>query len=709
MKPGLRMADCLCRAWGKVDGLQRYREVASPSPEAPAPHVFAVFSEDGVFQGLVTPREAALFPNRVFADLLVRRAAPTVSADLAAEEGLTRLIEAQSDHLAVVDADGGFAGVVCAESILAALTKKLEEEIEYHRLATLVFDTTSEGILITDRNATIIHVNRAFTETTGYTLEDVVGKKPNILHSGRHEAEFYRAMWKSLRLTGKWEGELWNRRKNGDIYPEWLHINAVRGENGEVTHYVGVFSDMGPHKELQYELQRLAYYDVLTGLPNRRLFLDRLERAIALSQRTGEGFSLLFVDLDRFKNINDAYGHGLGDALLVEAARRLREAIRDSDTVARLGGDEFIVLLADCRDAESGQRVADKLREVLAEPIRVGEHEFSISATIGIALHPEDGVTATDLLRSADVAMYHAKAEQLGSSFFRAEILAQVQQMLAMENAIRRGLADGEFWLAWQPQVDLASGALVGLEALARWRHDGRDVSPAEFIPVAEKTGLIQLLGEWVFRQAAAEAVAFRKGCDHCPVRIAVNVSPLQLEGRKTVDRMARTLDEHGLPPEIVEIEVTESALMNTRGDAGDFLHAVAESGMALAVDDFGTGYSNLANLKRVQVDRLKIDMSFVRDLEHDEADRQIVQAVIAMAHGLGIEVVAEGIETPVQLRMLREKGCDVGQGYLFSRPVRLEEMEAFCNGCLHGGSHRRGQCLVWRDLFQPPVRSGDG
>lgn len=698
MNPVLHVGDCLCQSWLKVDGFQRYREVDKGGSES-SPGVFAVFSDDDIFMGMVSSRQAALFPNRIFADLLVRRPAPPVLVDTRLADALARFREEHCDHLAVVDAAGRFIGVISEVSLFTTLIEqeaqsrqereylivKLKNELEYHRMATMAFETTSEGVMVTDAMTRILHVNRAFTETTGYSLAEVVGKSPNVLHSGRHDETFYKTMWQSLRETGGWEGELWNRRKSGEVYPEWLHINSVRDEKGDVTHYVGVFSDVGPNKEIQRQLQLMAYYDTLTGLPNRRLFLDRLECAVAQSCRMKEGFSLLFIDLDRFKNINDAYGHELGDGLLKVVAQRIREVVRESDTVARLGGDEFVAILHDCNDADSCKLVVEKIRQAVNKPITLGGHELNVSAAIGISFYPEDGEAVTDIIRSADVAMYHAKENGIGASFYRSEMNAGTVERLEIEGSIRRGLANGEFWLAWQPQVDLNDGTLSGAEILARWRHEGKDIPPGMFIPIAESSGLIDILGDWVFCQAVMEAVEFNKGCKDCALKIAVNFSSLQLKGEDAFRRVSEVLQEHGMPPGMLEMEVTESVIMSKRAGAMEFINRMRALGVSMAVDDFGTGYSNLSNLKQVQVNKLKIDQSFVCDLGQNEVSRQIVQAVINMAHSLDLKVVAEGVETEEQCGILRKLGCDYGQGYLFSRPVPVNTFKEWCANCANG------------------------
>lgn len=698
MNAMLHAGDCLCHRWLKVGYLQRYSEVMS-TQTAQSPKVFAVFDDDETFMGLVSNRQAALFPRRIFADLLVRRATIPVSSQAPLDEILRRFSEEHCEYLAVFDHNVQFIGVISEVSLFTTLIEQeralrgererliteLKHELEYRKMATLAFDTTSEGILVTDAGGHIISVNQSFTRTTGYQADEVMGKNPRFLQSGRQDAVFYREMWGGLRANGNWQGEIWNRRKNGEVYPEWLHINRLCDEKGKASYYVGVFSDIGPNKEIQRELQQMAYYDPLTNLPNRRLFMDRLEQTIQQSHRLNDGFALLFIDLNRFKNINDAYGHEFGDGLLKIVAKRIREVVRDRDTVARLGGDEFTVILHDCHQMMDIMLVVEKIRAAVNEPIVLGRHELTITAAIGISLYPEDGHNVTEVIRNSDVAMYRAKEEDIGISFYQPEMNTGVAERLEIESSIRAGLANGEFWLAWQPQVNLADGTLSGTEVLARWQHDGREIPPSVFIPIAENAGLIDLLGSWVFRRAVIEASELKKQCPHCSFKMAVNFSPLQLKGSRAFQIVSDVLAEYDFLAESLEIEVTESAIMSKRPGASEFLRQAGAMGIAVAVDDFGTGYSNLANLKQFHVDKLKIDQSFVADLNHNKISRQIVQAVIGMAHSIDLKVLAEGIETQAQLDILRELGCDYGQGYFFSRPVPMHEFKALCSYCEAG------------------------
>lgn len=703
MNTMLRVGDCLCYRWLKVGYLQRYSEVMS-AQNTHLPKVFAVFNDDERFMGLVSNRQAALFPRRIFADLLVRRATLPVSSHAPLDEILRRFGEEHCEYLAVFDQTEQFIGVISEVSLFTTLIEQeralrgerermiveLKHELEYRKMATLAFDTTSEGILVTDAGGHIISVNQSFVNTTGYQPDDVIGKNPRLLQSGRQDAVFYREMWGGLRANGNWQGEIWNRRKNGEVYPEWLHINRLCDEKGKVSYYVGVFSDIGPNKEIQRELQQMAYYDPLTNLPNRRLFMDRLEQTIQQSHRLKDGFSLLFIDLNRFKNINDAYGHELGDQLLKVVAKRIREVVRDRDTVARLGGDEFTAILHDCHNMMDIMQVVEKIRTAVSEPILLGGHELTVSAAIGISLYPEDGSTVTEVIRNSDVAMYRAKEEDMGISFYQPKMNAGVAERLEIESGIRSGLANGEFWLAWQAQVNLADGSLCGTEVLARWSHDGREIPPSVFIPIAENAGLIDLLGGWVFRHAVIEASELKKLCPHCTFKMAVNFSPLQLKGGGAFQVVSDVLAKYDFLAKSLEIEVTESAIMSKRPGATEFLRQAGAMGIAVAVDDFGTGYSNLSNLKQFHVDKLKIDQSFVADLAHNKISRQIVQAVIGMAHSIDLKVLAEGIETQAQLDILRELGCDYGQGYLLSRPIPMSQFRAICSRC------EAGKIIFW-------------
>ncbi|MFZ5538093.1 MAG: putative bifunctional diguanylate cyclase/phosphodiesterase [Pseudomonadota bacterium] len=692
MSSKLPLRDALTPRLLCVESDQRYRDVIQA--DSPA-EVFAVFDETR-YLGLVSAKQAALFPGRIFADLVVLRQARPLDEETDLETAIARLQEVKDDFLPVQDKAGAFLGAVSRASLFAALSaaehrlnqerasliQRLEVELENRRIATAVFDATSEGIMVTDAQTHIILVNRAFSATTGYALDEVIGKTPHLLASGHHNRDFYTAMWHTIQDTGGWSGEIWNRRKNGETYPEWLHINAIRDDSGKITHYVGVFSDISQHKEVQKRLHDLAYHDALTHLPNRQLFYDRLEQTIAHARREQGGFTLLFLDLDRFKVINDTQGHGFGDRLLTEAARRLQNLVRASDTVARWGGDEFTLILHETTEDWEAAVAARKIVHAFQAPLHVDGQDVHLSASVGITRFPLDGENAEALVSHADAAMYAAKKEGGGRySFFSPELNRRLTERLRVENALRTSLAappgEGGLHLAWQPQVRLADGAIIGVEVLARWRHpELGDIPPARFIPVAEESGLIMELGRWVLDEAARHAMRLCGRIEPGRFRISVNVSPRQM-GHETMEDLVSIIERQGLRAECVELEITESALMSEKHSAEDALRKLGAQGVHFAVDDFGTGYSNLAYLKRFAVHRLKIDQAFVRDMVEDEADRQIVTAIVSMGHALGLKVIAEGVETEAQRRLLLELGCDEGQGFLFARPMPFDAFAA--------------------------------
>jgi len=687
---GLTAEDCLCVRWTRVGALQRYRDIAGDGLDSAK--VFAVFSEEDVFMGLVEERQAALFPGRIFADLLVRRQPALLRPDTGMEAILQRLSEERVDYLPVTGTDGQFIGVVSMLSVFATLSQReqglrenrehmitqLQCELENREVAASVFDATSEGVMVTDADNHILLVNRAFIQTTGFSEEEAIGKTPELLKSGRHDHEFYQAMWRSLEETGHWEGEVWNRRKSGDIYPEWLHINVIRDESGKVRYYAGVFSDITQHQELRAKLLHLAYYDVLTDLPNRQLFTDRLEQAIVQSRRTGKEFSLLFIDLDRSKDINDTLGHRFGDQMLIAVAKRVQNAVRESDTVARLGGDEFTVLLPDTSQPED---IAEKILAALSERLVLDGKKLFVTASIGICRYPDDGEDSDTLLMNADAAMYQAKESNRGSSrLYSSAMNSQLSKRLEISNALHQALTAGELWLAWQPQVSLPDGRIIGAEVLARWEDStGTPVPPSVFIPVAEETGLIGAIGEWAIRTLCGQGMEL--ACHTCRnFRLAVNFSPLQLKPG-THQAILDILAASGFDPRHLEIELTETALSAQREGMSAFLGGLGKAGVEVSVDDFGTGCSNLANLKLLPIHKLKIDQSFVCDIAADLNDRQIAAAVIGMAHALGLKVIAEGVETAEQAAILTALGCDMAQGYYFSRPVPFAILKQLLDG----------------------------
>lgn len=553
--------------------------------------------------------------------------------------------------------------------------KRAEAE---RQLAASVFGNMSEGVVIADPEGTILRVNPAFTAVTGYESGEVVGR--NIVRSERHDETVFQRMTHSLKACGHWQGEIWNRRKNGEIYPEWLSISAVRDDSDRVTHYIGVFNDITEKKLSEERIRRLAQYDPLTELPNRRLFHDRLDQARVHAHRNQGWLSLLYLDLDRFKSVNDSFGHAVGDRLLQEVARRLQCCVRESDTVARLGGDEFTIILGGFKDAEQAlaatSHVAEKIIEAIEQPHHLNGHEITVTTSIGAALYPQDGVTQNDLVRNADTAMFHAKAEGRSRlQFYSSEMNARARDRLIMENRLRRALTRKEFLLHYQPQVDGRSGRIAGVEALLRWRDPNRGIiPPAEFIPLAENAGLIIPLGEWVLREACGQLRAWHDA-GHQDLRVSVNISPLQFRQRDLGGAVAAVLSDTQAPLASLELELTETALMNHRDSIMATLDFFNELGVSIALDDFGTGYSSLGNLKRIPLHTLKIDRSFVHEVPDNAGDAAITLTIICLARRLDLRVIAEGVETQRQLAFLREQGCHYMQGYLFAKPVAADEI----------------------------------
>ncbi len=566
------------------------------------------------------------------------------------------------------------------EALLAAIYKsaqvvfqkrEIQARDENLRLAAKVFEASSEGIMITDAANAIVTVNRAFTEITGYTEEEVRGKNPRLLSSGRQGREFYLALWDSLAHNGHWQGEVWDRRKNGEIYPEWLAINAVHDGSGRVSHYVGVFSDISQRKYDEERIAYLAHYDPLTDLPNRVLLQDRLASLLAAAQRQEGQAAVLLLDLDRFKNVNESLGHVFGDQLLLNVAQRLRSVVRDMDAVSRLGGDEYVIVLPELAEAQNAATVAQKILQAFAEPFAIDGQEITITASVGIGLYPADGDNPTQLLKNAESAMYGAKnAGRNTYQFYTQSMNASVFQRLQMENAMHHALERGEFLLHYQPQVNIASGEIIGMEALIRWRHPEKGlVPPLDFIPLAEESGLIIPIGEWVLREACRQTKAWHDA-GFTGLCVAVNLSAVQFKQDNLMDTIRRATEDAGLDPRFLELELTESLVMHNAEEMIETLQQLKSLNLQLSIDDFGTGYSSMSYLKRFPVDKLKIDQSFIRDITADSADLAISQAIIALGHSLELRVIAEGVETNDQLELLRANRCDDIQGYYFSRPV---------------------------------------
>jgi diguanylate cyclase (GGDEF)-like protein/PAS domain S-box-containing protein len=525
--------------------------------------------------------------------------------------------------------------------------------------------------LVTDHEGLIVHVNRAFMEITGFQSEEVLGQRPNLFKSGHHPSAFYQAMFTTLDNTGEWSGEIWNRRKSGEIYPQWQTIRVIHDDRGQRSHYVAVFSDISAIKNSEHELMRLAHHDPLTDLPNRLLFTDRAEQALASAQIHKRGCALLMIDLDHFKMINDSLGHTLGDQLLRAVAQRLNAMFGPGITLARLGGDEFAVLAESCPQPGQAAALAQRIIEGLKEAFPINEHQLFINTSIGISLFPSDALSAEQLLRNADSAMFKAKsAGRNGYALYTEELTAHAQQRVEIAFELRRAIDLQQLRVYYQPVHELQSSRLIGVEALVRWEHPKRGlVSPAEFIPVAERTGLIAEIDAWVMQQACQQMCEWQQAGVKLSF-VAVNVSSRLFARRELYQQVAQVLRETGLAPACLELEVTESAVMEDPEVALEQMHRLRELGVRLAIDDFGTGYSSLLRLKRLPVQKLKIDQGFVAGLPWDEDDAAIVRVIIALAKSMGMQVHAEGIEQVEHAAFLLAHDCDLGQGYWFGRPV---------------------------------------
>ncbi|SFV16886.1 EAL domain-containing protein [Pseudoduganella namucuonensis] len=553
--------------------------------------------------------------------------------------------------------------------VYADITARKEAE-EKLRLSATVLEHIADGVMVFDAHGTIVAVNPAFTQITGYTEPEAVGQDRTLTRSGRHDDAFYESLWSELEASGFWRGEIWNLRKNGELYLEWLTISAVRDTNGATTHYVGVFSDITLVKEAQEKLDHLAHHDPLTALPNRLLFHDRLHHALQRATREHEQLALLFIDLDRFKNVNDTLGHHIGDELLKQVARALQDKLREGDTLARLGGDEFIVLLENVDGQYGASLVAEKLVAMFEQPFMVAGHELFVTCSVGISLFPADAQDLNMLIRNADVAMYQAKARgRNGYRFYAPSMTGEGVERLRLETFLRRSLEKEEMFLNFQPQVEIDTGRLIGVEALVRWNHPELGlVPPIRFIPLAEDTGFINQLGQWVLSEACRQMVRWQDAGLHVP-KMAVNLSAKQFDRGSIVSMVADILRETGLEPQRLQLEVTESVIMNT-GDALAFINDLHSIGVGLAIDDFGTGYSSLAYLKQMPVQTLKIDRSFIKDISTDANDEAIAIAIIQLGKSMNLSVIAEGVETEEQAAFLLRHGCNLAQGYFYSKPV---------------------------------------
>ncbi|WP_338620624.1 EAL domain-containing protein [Paludibacterium sp. THUN1379] len=619
---------------------------------------------------------------------------------LLAVSGRTTLADARNlllthhiRHLGVLDNEGELVGLVGFSDILHSIEqafllelhqmlferdRALSESQRSLLLAETVFESTREGIMITDGDGLIQSVNPAFCRITGYATDEVVGKSPSVLSSGKQPPGFYQHFWHCLLSEGRWQGEVINRHKDGSLYTEHLSVTAVTGEEGQAHYFVGVFSDITQSKQTEARLKFLASHDALTGLANRLLFTERLQEALEQAATNEISLALLYVDLDRFKLFNDTLGHKAGDELLTRVADTMQDLMPEGSLCGRLAGDEFVVLIPEIESVQQVACQAQNLLDALSGERMVAGHDVFVSASIGISLYPADGRSAQGLLANADAAMVRAK--ECGKNtfqFYAGDMNARALERLSLESALRRGLAQDELELWYQPKVDLSSGELCGAEALIRWRHPERGlVPPDEFIPIAEDSSLIINIGEWVLHTACGHMRRWRDA--GLPAgRIAVNVSGRQFKYGSIVDTVRQSLQRFDLPSECLELEVTESVAMDEGEAMTDVLQQLKQLGVYLSIDDFGTGYSSLSYLKRLPVQGLKIDRSFIMDLHADSDDVAITRAIISIAHSLGLDLVAEGVERPEQRDFLIAQGCHAGQGYFYSRPMTAEAFES--------------------------------
>lgn len=547
------------------------------------------------------------------------------------------------------------------------------------QLLVSAFQFSGEAILITDSDNNVITVNPAFTRLTGYQPEDAVGRNPRFLSAGRTTNEEYDRMWQSINERGFWQGEIWDRRKDGGIYPKWMSVSVIRDDAGSIRYHVAHFTDVSSERAAEAKLHHMAHHDVLTGLLNRFSLKGRLDQALAAARRDGSRVALLFIDLDRFKGINDTLGHHVGDCLLIEVANRLRESVRDSDVVARLGGDEFVIMLSGIEHGGSVAMVAEKLVFCIGDPYLIEGHDLYTTPSIGIAIYPTDGDDGETLMRNADAAMYHAKtAGRNNFQFFDAKMNDSAVERLKIEHGLRQGLARDEFRLHFQPIIDVVSGRVAEVEALVRWQHPEKGLLlPGKFISIAEESGLIQPLGEWVFWAACKQLADFGMAGIH-DVKMAVNISAIQMRNGNLPILAKGAIEAFGLNPADLVFEITESVAMQQPAETVRILDILHDMGVGLAIDDFGTGYSSLSYLHIFPIDLLKLDRSFVQEIGQSADGTVICDATIGLAHNLGLQIVAEGVETEQQREYLVGKGCDLIQGYLFSRPVPADEVTAF-------------------------------
>ncbi len=555
--------------------------------------------------------------------------------------------------------------------------KKSEEALQ---LASMVYQHSDEAMAVLDADNRVLTINPAFTAITGYQLDEIVDDAPRILGLEKNEQVFNKELWNAIETTGYWQGELWTHRKNGDTFAEWMTLNTLFKDDGSILCRVILFSDITDKKDSEALIWNQANFDSLTNLPNRNMLSDRLDQEIKKSQRTGLPIAVILLDLDQFKEVNDSLGHNIGDLLLKETASRLTSCVRDTDTIARLGGDEFIVVLPELSNLAHSEIVSENILNALSQPFKLGDELIYISASLGVTFYPEDAKTLDTLLKNADQAMYSAKAQGRNRfHYFTTAMQEAVERRMLLTNDLRTALELEQFQVYYQPIVDLASHEVYKAEALIRWHHPTRGlVSPVDFIPLAEDTGMISKIGEWVFKQSVLQVKKWRE-THHCKFQISVNASPVQFqnEGINQVDWL-EYLDQFHLSGQSIAIEITESLLLNMSQSVVGQLHNFHNASMQVSLDDFGTGYSSLSYLKKFDIDYLKIDRSFVRNLSASSSDYALCEAIVVMAHKLGLKVIAEGVETKEQQNLLTAIGCDYGQGFLFSKPVSAPDFDVY-------------------------------
>ena len=614
--------------------------------------------------------------DAAFGDLsaaLARHAAtsPAMAAMAAELAGLCEQRLALLQHMAAAE-----------EAARRRTASALRESEQLHRLSHHIFQSTTESIMMTNASGEIIGVNAAFEQATGYTEQEVLGQNPRLLASGRHDSAYYRAIWSSLETCGQWRGDIWNRRKNGQVYPERMTIDAVHGADGQIAAFVSVSSDVSALRAAHHQVDFLSNHDPLTLLPNRAVLAERAREAIASARHGERQIALLLFNLDRLQRINDSLGHETGDAMLQEMARRAGLLAGPCDVLAHMGGDEFVLLLTECLDSDAVISAARRLIEEISRPVQVGGHDLILTASVGISIYPRDGANPSELLKAADVALSHMKdTGRNGFRFFKGEMNAHALRWMSLETHLRRAIERGELSLNYQPQVSMSDGRICSMEALLRWRSpELGQVPPGDFIALAEDTGMILPIGNWVIRQACLQNKAWQDA-GLPPLRVAVNVSAHQFMAGTVPTVVADALRESGLEARYLEVELTESVMMHDSETTAAQLSALTEMGVSISLDDFGTGYSSLGYLSRFMLDKLKIDQTFVRNITTEPRSAAIAQATIALAHGLSLVVIAEGVETEGQLAFLRAIGCDEVQGYLFSRPVAPADMASLMSG----------------------------